>query len=273
MLMIGALLMTFLVLAHYKFNLSSLLGDAAAQSGKGAAFLEPGLRYGVENAGDATRDLLQQDGPALARHRAGARHGRPAAHPDPVLHRPDQPDRPQERALGDRHHRRLLPVHPGPRLRRGGPGRRQGDHRAGQGGQHRRPAAGPGARHRYFGGDTGGVDPAGDHRGGRVRHDPGRGGRPHPGVVVERGARLLRQRDQAGHRRRARRGPGRPDLGPGHRRGRDRPVDLRAEPERGVPGGARVRGGRLGQPAGDPLQPVLEAVQHLRARCGRSTAA
>ena len=48
LLMTGALLMTVLVLAHYKFNLSSLLGQAAAQSGKGAAFLEPGLRYGVE---------------------------------------------------------------------------------------------------------------------------------------------------------------------------------------------------------------------------------
>ena len=43
MLMIGAALMTVLVLWHYKFNLSSLLGDAAAQSGKGEAFLEPGL--------------------------------------------------------------------------------------------------------------------------------------------------------------------------------------------------------------------------------------
>jgi cation/acetate symporter len=50
MLMSGAALMTILVLAHYKFNLSSLLGDAAAQSGKGTAFLEPGLRYGVEKA-------------------------------------------------------------------------------------------------------------------------------------------------------------------------------------------------------------------------------
>jgi cation/acetate symporter len=48
LLMTGAALMTILVLAHYKFNLSALLGDAAQQSGKGAAFLEPGLRYGVE---------------------------------------------------------------------------------------------------------------------------------------------------------------------------------------------------------------------------------
>ena len=50
MLMTGALVMTVLVLAHYRFNLSTLLGDAAAQSGKGDAFLEPGLRYGVEKA-------------------------------------------------------------------------------------------------------------------------------------------------------------------------------------------------------------------------------
>jgi cation/acetate symporter len=51
LLMTGALLMTILVLAHYKFNLSALLGDAAARSGKGDAFLEPGLRYGVEGGG------------------------------------------------------------------------------------------------------------------------------------------------------------------------------------------------------------------------------
>ncbi len=51
MLMIGALIMTLLVLWHYKFNLSSLLGDAAAQSGKpGDSFLQPGLVYGKEVA-------------------------------------------------------------------------------------------------------------------------------------------------------------------------------------------------------------------------------
>jgi cation/acetate symporter len=77
--MIGAFLMTVLVLAHYKFNLSSLLGDAAAQSGKGAAFLEPGLRYGKEVAGDATQtfynkmDLLSL-GIALVLGTAGLPH-------------------------------------------------------------------------------------------------------------------------------------------------------------------------------------------------------
>jgi cation/acetate symporter len=79
MLMIGAFLMTVLVLAHYKFNLSSLLGDAATQSGKGAAFLEPGLRYGKEVAGDATQtfynkmDLLSL-GIALVLGTAGLPH-------------------------------------------------------------------------------------------------------------------------------------------------------------------------------------------------------
>jgi cation/acetate symporter len=78
MLMTGAALMTILVLAHYKFNLSSLLGDAAKQSGKGAAFLEPGLRYGVEkpNALDtfySKMDLLSL-GIALVLGTAGLPH-------------------------------------------------------------------------------------------------------------------------------------------------------------------------------------------------------
>ncbi|MEU5942941.1 cation acetate symporter [Micromonospora sp. NPDC047548] len=79
LLMAGALLMTLLVLAKYKFNLSSLLGDAAAASGKGDAFLEPGLRYGVEKAGDATQtfynkmDLLSL-GIALVLGTAGLPH-------------------------------------------------------------------------------------------------------------------------------------------------------------------------------------------------------
>jgi cation/acetate symporter len=59
LLMGGTLVMTLLVLAKYNFNLSSLLGDAAAASGKGDAFLEPGLRYGVETA-DATKTLYSK---------------------------------------------------------------------------------------------------------------------------------------------------------------------------------------------------------------------
>ncbi|MEV6928359.1 cation acetate symporter [Dactylosporangium sp. NPDC051485] len=62
MLMIGALVLTLLVLAHYKFNLSSLLGEAAAKSGKTPpeSFLQPGLRYGKEFAGNATATLASK---------------------------------------------------------------------------------------------------------------------------------------------------------------------------------------------------------------------
>jgi len=79
MLMIGAILMTVLVLAAYKFNLSSLLGDAAAKSGKGDSFLNPGLVYGKEVAGNSTQtfynkiDLLSL-GIALVLGTAGLPH-------------------------------------------------------------------------------------------------------------------------------------------------------------------------------------------------------
>jgi cation/acetate symporter len=47
LLMVGTVLITVLVLAKFGFNLSELLGTAAANSGHGQAFLEPGLKYGV----------------------------------------------------------------------------------------------------------------------------------------------------------------------------------------------------------------------------------
>jgi cation/acetate symporter len=53
----GAAVLTVMVLGQYGFNVSSLLDDAAAASGQGAAFLEPGLRYGVEVPGDAVQTM------------------------------------------------------------------------------------------------------------------------------------------------------------------------------------------------------------------------
>ena len=47
LLMSGTILITVLVLAEFGFNLSELLGAAAEKSGKGEAFLNPGLTYGV----------------------------------------------------------------------------------------------------------------------------------------------------------------------------------------------------------------------------------
>ncbi|MEW2070268.1 cation acetate symporter [Streptomyces sp. NPDC007346] len=48
LLIAGTLLITFLILLKFNFNISDLLGTAASNSGKGAAFLEPGLKYGVD---------------------------------------------------------------------------------------------------------------------------------------------------------------------------------------------------------------------------------
>ncbi|WP_282698190.1 cation acetate symporter [Streptomyces sp. CC208A] len=47
LLIAGTLLITFLILLKFDFNLSDLLGAAATNSGKGDAFLEPGLKYGA----------------------------------------------------------------------------------------------------------------------------------------------------------------------------------------------------------------------------------
>lgn len=48
LLIAGTLLITILVLNKFHWNLSSLLGHAADASGKGRAFLEPGLQYGKD---------------------------------------------------------------------------------------------------------------------------------------------------------------------------------------------------------------------------------
>ncbi len=48
LLISGTVLITFLVMAEFDFNLSTLLGAAAENTGKGQAFLEPGLKYGID---------------------------------------------------------------------------------------------------------------------------------------------------------------------------------------------------------------------------------
>ncbi len=60
MLMMGAILMALLVAVAYRFNLSTLLGDAAQKSGKGAAFLSPGLRYGKDILGNSTATTISK---------------------------------------------------------------------------------------------------------------------------------------------------------------------------------------------------------------------
>ncbi|GII83147.1 cation acetate symporter [Sphaerisporangium siamense] len=74
LLMVGAALVTLLVLGHFGFNLSNLLGTAAQQSGKGDAFLNPGLKYGVEAKGLASKLDLISLGLALVLGTAGLPH-------------------------------------------------------------------------------------------------------------------------------------------------------------------------------------------------------
>jgi cation/acetate symporter len=72
LLMGGAALITVWVLAKFSFNVSSLLGSAADKSGKGAAFLQPGLKYGATDAWSKI-DLLSL-GLALVLGTAGLPH-------------------------------------------------------------------------------------------------------------------------------------------------------------------------------------------------------
>jgi cation/acetate symporter len=51
LLMGGTILITFLVALKFDFNLSKLLGAAAENTGKGEAFLQPGLLYGKDLTG------------------------------------------------------------------------------------------------------------------------------------------------------------------------------------------------------------------------------
>lgn len=60
MLMGGALLVTLLVLAIYGFDFGALMSDAAQASGVGDAFLEPGLKYGVEVPGDSWQTMINK---------------------------------------------------------------------------------------------------------------------------------------------------------------------------------------------------------------------
>jgi cation/acetate symporter len=57
LLMIGAALLTVMVLWRFNFNISELLGQAATNSGKNDSFLQPGLKFGKEIV-DATTGLV-----------------------------------------------------------------------------------------------------------------------------------------------------------------------------------------------------------------------
>ena len=59
LLMIGAIVLTLLVLAHFHFNISELLGNAKLESGN-PNLLNPGGKYGVEVEGDPIKTLMSK---------------------------------------------------------------------------------------------------------------------------------------------------------------------------------------------------------------------
>ncbi|MFD5701061.1 solute symporter family protein [Streptomyces lasiicapitis] len=71
LLITGTVLITFLILLKFNFNVSDLLGSAASNSGKGSAFLEPGLKYGA--TGTSKLDFISL-GIALVLGTAGLPH-------------------------------------------------------------------------------------------------------------------------------------------------------------------------------------------------------
>ena len=93
----------------------------------------PEVRRGLDRAA-----RLHQPGA-----RAGAGHGRAAAHPVPLLHRAHRAGRPAVRRLVDRAHRRLLPDDDRARFRRGGVVGSDAVRGSNAAGQHGRSAARP----------------------------------------------------------------------------------------------------------------------------------
>jgi len=74
LLMTGTTLVTLLVMFKFGWNVSDLLGTAAAKSGKGQSFLEPGLRYATGAQGLAGKLDLISLGLALVLGTAGLPH-------------------------------------------------------------------------------------------------------------------------------------------------------------------------------------------------------
>ncbi|NHC45281.1 solute symporter family protein [Motilibacter aurantiacus] len=74
LLMTGTTLITILVLAWVGFSVNELLDRAAERSGKGEAFLEPGLRYATEASGLTGKLDLLSLGLALVLGTAGLPH-------------------------------------------------------------------------------------------------------------------------------------------------------------------------------------------------------
>ena len=97
LLMAGTLLITFLVLAEFELQpvRPARRGRREVGQGRGVPAARPALRQG-----SPATPQLEQARLHLARPRPGAGHRRPAAHPDPLLHRARPPRPPASRCSG-----------------------------------------------------------------------------------------------------------------------------------------------------------------------------
>ncbi len=163
LLIAGAGAMTIWVLALNGFNLSTLLSNAVANAAEGV---------GEGRAQSRTPVRLEPARLHLTRPRARPRHRGSAARAHALLHGAHGPGGAAVGGLGDLAHRRVLSLHPRPRLRCGRARRRRCDQERSRRGELRGSAARPPAR---------GSAAHGLHLRGRVRHDPRRrrGARDH----------------------------------------------------------------------------------------------
>ncbi len=247
LLIAGTAVITVWVLGQYGFSFSALFQDAANNSPAGEKLFEPGLKYGVNMT--TKIDFISLSMALVLGHRG------PAARAPAVLHRPDEQAGAQVGRVGHLAHRRVLPAHPGGRLRRRGARRSRGDQRRPRQGQLRGPPARLRARR---------VGDARRHLGHRLRDDPRRRRRTDHHVVGDVRPRPLQGGLQARRDDPGPGGPGRAHRGDRHRRRRDRWRHLRQEPEHRVPRGAGLRDRCEREPADDPVLAVLEGLQHPR---------
>ncbi len=202
LLMSGTVLITVLVLAKFDFNLSDLLGAAADNTGKGTAFLEPGLKYGVSTTSQI--DFLSL-GLALVLGTAGLPHILIRFYTVPTARDARTSVNWAIGLIGAFYLMSLVLGFGAAALLNTGAGQR-GRH------QWRQPGLTPARR---GGGRRARLrrrrDPAGVHRGRGVRDDPRGGGRPDPDLGVVGRPRPLRQRLEEGQGQREGRGQGGPD--------------------------------------------------------------
>ena len=213
LLMTGTVLITVLVLAKFDFNLSDLLGAAASNTGKGDAFLEPGLKYGISTTSQI--DFLSL-GLALVLGTAGLPHILIRFYTVPTAKDARTSVNWAIGLIGSFYLMTLVLGFGAAALLNTGP-----DERCRH--QRRQPglatARRGGRRWRRLERRR---DPARLHRGSGVRDDPRGGGRPDADLRVVGRPRPLRERVEEGQRQREGRGEGGPDRGVRDRRRRHR---------------------------------------------------